>query len=553
LGSRVSKKGSQKDSKGRLWQRYLCTSPVGKPHRFQVLKDDAGFISLPVGIAPVCVDHKKSKVVRYGTYGKWPKRQRYRCTAESGTTHVFAQELPREQVEVASEKCSGCDEFLSVHKGSQASSRHSKWSLDSVVEALREVSLGVSYSQASQNIQDKTSHTITHSIGHEETWKVTGEIADHETLSWSSERGKNSWRIAADLVEQYGPVLFTAVINPIRIRQERQRLINDKIKAEGKIPALPITFILDELPVYLRFAGAKKSQLAWTIYVVAEIQWKPGKGSYEIPRRETRLCLVRALPGSVSPEGWRLVLDELGVIPDVVISDFGSTVISAIRTRYASKSVILIPSLYHFSKSMARVLMGVSGQRKGPRGGPSANPLFVDHLNLITRDELVAMGVLGWAQWWDELEKLARKEKLPLASIQIVRNIYEDDFARAISSLIEQPYLPASNAGIEIKIRGLVKPLLEGRAQRYRNLARTNTLFDLLVCQEYKLFNSRKVVANLIRNDNLISRGWATPQRSFNDRRNLVSKGKSKIYSSLLDTSRVGNLLTARSKAKGNE
>jgi hypothetical protein len=518
-----------------------------------VLQDEAGAISLGLGVAPECVEHKKSKVVRNGTYGKWLKRQRYRCTPTSGTAHYFAQELPREKIEMASEKCSGCEEFLSVHKGSQASSRHSKWSMDSVVEALREVSLGVSYSRASQNVQDKTSRAIAHSAGHEESWQVTGEIAGRQKRSWSSERGKNSWRIAADLVEQYGPILFAAVINQIRAREEKQHLINDQLKASGEIPSHPVTFILDELPVYLRFKGEGKDQLAWTIYVVAEIQWKPGKGSYEIPRRETRLRLIRALPRAVSPEGWRLVLDELGVIPDVVISDFGTAVIGAIRTRYAKQSVTLIPSLYHFSKAMQRTLIEVSGQRKGPRGVRSANPIFTEHLSLITRDELVAMGVSGWGQWWDELEKLTLKEKLPLASIRNVRNIYEADFGRAITSLIEQPYLPASNAGIEIKIRGLIKPLLEGRGQRYRNLARTNTLFDLLICQEHKLFNSSKTVAALIRTDNLAARGWATPQRSFNDRKNLASKGKGRFYSSLLDTSRIGGPLTARSKAGSNE
>jgi hypothetical protein len=175
------------------------------------------------------------------------------------------------------------------------------------------------------------------------------------------------------------------------------------------------------------------------------------------------------------------------------------------------------------------------------------------HLRKIGRNELVAMGLSGWGQWWDELELLTLSLGAPVGPIRARRVFYEDPIAKSIQLLISHPQVPASNASIEIKNRLLIKPMLQGRGQRYRNIARTNSLLDLLICQENLLFNDLVLVEKLIRDDNLKFKGWATPQRTFDDKASPILQlddgNNVGRYASLLDTGLVPALLKSRKQS----
>jgi hypothetical protein len=538
---------------------------TGKAHTFRLLVDEKDTVAASVLLPVRCSDHPKGTVRRNGTYGQ-AKRQRYVCTRkdedsddpEKKVRHFFTLPLPREHVDKATKKCGQCDEFISVHKGTQASSRRSKWAMRAVVEGLVELANGTSYSKASQNIWEKTDLAVSHEAAHDAPPVLRMGAGDQTTESWSSERGRNAWHVAGDLVEQYSPLLYEHVMKTVHAREAERRRVNDEEYADGLVLASPLMFIMDEIPVYVRFKKGR-SRNAWTVYTVAETLWHPGPTPMDMPSRESRLRLARALPGPASTEGWLLVLDELGVRPDVVVCDFGQAMANAISIQYAGQPLTTIPSLYHFLNAMELMFHDTPGYHTTYRKKRHAIPVLVKHVQRITRDNLVAMGVQGWRDWWDEFEQVAVDLGAPLAPIRNRRDIYEDAIAAAIPTLTMQPFLPASNAGIEIKNRSLLKPLLRGRQQRYRNIARTNALFDLLVCQENRLFNNTDLITKLIRDDNEAFGGWSTRLRSFNDRQPPViipatpdpdgeepaTKEKPR-YSSLLDTGLVPALLEAR-------
>jgi len=140
-GSKVVRKGFQKDKEGREWQRFQCRLADGSAHYFRVLVDEHGAAALSLIPPARCDEHPNATVHRNGTYGEEPRRQRYKCVDESGSVHYFAMPMPRVYVPAATVKCSHCEEFVGVHHGAQAASRRSRWSMAAVVDALKELAL----------------------------------------------------------------------------------------------------------------------------------------------------------------------------------------------------------------------------------------------------------------------------------------------------------------------------------------------------------------------------------------------------------------------------
>ncbi|MDY7527588.1 MULTISPECIES: hypothetical protein [unclassified Cryobacterium] len=261
-------------------------------------------------------------------------------------------------------------------------------------------------------------------------------------------------------------------------------------------------------------------------------------------RRENRLRLARALPGTSTAQSWKYILTELGVRPDVVISDFGNAISGALDAAFKSAEITRIPSLYHFIDFMRLMLRDTVGFNDGTTRDRRPRQEFRDHLAKLSRDMLVSGGVTGWARWWDEFEAIARAVGSPLAPITIRRGLYEPAFADAIPALIAQPHLPASNAAVEIKNRDVLKPILAGRQHQFRNVERTNTLLDLVVCREYGLLNNMDRMRELIRADNLAHGGWSTRRRGYDDRQPPHVNTDERVwrYASLLDTSLIERL-----------
>ncbi len=157
-GSQVRRHGQYTDKAGGRWQRFFCSPVHGTTHTFRVavVDEPTEVVFTP---PPRCPDpeHTSSDVVRAGSYGKFVRRQRYRCTwaAPDGgaVTHWFTLPLPREWVgDERREHCHACDVLVGPHRGSQASSRRSSWPLMDVVDCLISLSRGMPYTKSSPRL-----------------------------------------------------------------------------------------------------------------------------------------------------------------------------------------------------------------------------------------------------------------------------------------------------------------------------------------------------------------------------------------------------------------
>lgn len=215
--ARVQSRGVATTATG-TWRRFLCTRPTGDHHYFRIQETAAATARATVERAPSCPDHPESKVVRNGTFGdspkavkpNGPKRQRYRCEPVDGKVHYFSPSLTREAVNDG-QACSTCDELLSPHRGALTAARHTPWTLPGIVQALNDLSLGSSYAAVSLQLRAQRAAAEEHlATAHGFDITLRGGPAS-KSQSWTREQGQNAWHLAADIVEQYAPLLLTTV------------------------------------------------------------------------------------------------------------------------------------------------------------------------------------------------------------------------------------------------------------------------------------------------------------------------------------------------------
>lgn len=551
---RVTAWGYRTDGLG-TWQRWVCARPNGARHTFVTLLAGAGSVLIPSAVVPPCpvpehAAHPDTRVVRAGRQGRHPpdetrsktsevkkmpaeRRQRYQCHPGDGSKpHRFVLPLAREAVTVGADTCPGCEELLSPHRGGQAVARGNRHSLRAVVQTLNDLSGGASYAQASTDLRARTVAALDHQRSHgwldaldERTTLTLGDSAT-SSVSFAAKRSRNGWRLAADLTEQYSPVLFDHLTDRVKTREVRQRARNDAILTGDPHATLanPLTYVLDELPVVVHRrtkAQARHQTSRWHLLVVSEIRWEHPAGVPDTPfdlppMRDPVLRLVRAYPGA-SQAAWRLVLDELAVRPDFLISDFGAAIRAAIAAHYPTGSVGHVPSFFHMARNIRAKLLEKPGAYVLHNGDKQVVEELEKCLDGLTRADLVAGGPSGWAAWWDDFLTTLHGLRVPLASFHAQRDLYQPTVAAAFPLLTANPHLPASNAAVESKIRLKLEPLLENRQQRFRNIGRVNALMDLAVCRDQGLFRDLDAVARLIRASNDAAGGWAPHARDICD------------------------------------
>ena len=207
-----------------------------------------------------------------------------------------------------------------------------------------------------------------------------------------------------------------------------------------------------------------------------------------------------------------------------------------------------MPSFFHMARNIRTALRDKPGATRETDQGIELVDELEKSLDGLTRSDLVAGGRAGWSAWWDEFLNRLVRLGIPAAGFADQRRIYEKPVADAFDLLDANPHLPASNAAVEAKIRMKLEPLLVGRKQRYRNLARTNRLLDLAVCREQGMFLDTDAVAGLIRDYNNSADGWAPKGREVCDvHPSAVGTAQvSHAYSSLLDPFLTDALYTQR-------
>ena len=546
-GTRVTKAGT--------WRRYRCTRPDGAAHFFQVLAAAAGTQLTSLDRPPPCPEHASSKVTRQGTYGRGArKRQRYRCVPTDGNApHTFTPPLTREAVEVGADSCATCDELLSPHRGTLTGARHTPWTLALYARALDDLSMGASYASVSLMMREHRDRASRHLLEHHGGGgALLDSRATGSAQSYTAAQGKGAWHLAADLVEQYSPLLWRGVEQRIRERDLAQRAANDALLAVSPDAALaaPVTWLLDEQPVILstrRGSDRRLERNQWSVLVVVEVRWHASADPMTFPDREYRLRLARAYPRA-NEQAWRLVFDELGVRPDFVIADNAPAIANAVSSHFGLGVVGLIPSLFHIQRNIREALKKLPGATTKLEGRTVLVARLAKHLDALSREELLNRGPSDWSTWWDDLLEAVSALPAPVAGILEQRRVYERSVAAALPILTRQPQLPASNAAVENRIRHALEPFLDNRKQLYRNLARTNYLFDLAVVRAQGAFTDLDEVTRLLREDNEAAGGWAPAPRTLADAQPppRAEGERAPVYASLLNPLLVAALADQR-------
>lgn len=517
---------------GRRYRRYQCRPRIGDPHYFSVLLDtEEPRPTARWQTPPSCPNHKGSKVVRDGMYGKSGRmpRQCYRCyhatcneACKPGCkgTHRFTPDLPRAYVGRPDDEnvCAICGEPRNVHHGEHANARRHGWSDRMVARALISLAAGGTYGDLgawAQRVRPKRKQRA---------------VAKPTDKKASTAAANNRWHVTSDWIEVHSPAIWEPLDQKLRTQDLAERRRIDTDLADGKPLRRPLVWIADELPV-----NGKGNLLLFNVLVVAEPYWMDGRDEPLL-----RLRLARAMPDRTTA-AWLLAFDELAgpagpdeVWPDFIVSDAATGLTGAITRRFGGRTR-WVPSVWHIGESIRKLALGktATGRRTG----------FADlenHLSQLTRHSPALATVGGWKTWWDELELILARNNVK-RKLGLRRTIYEQDMARVIPDLSGEVHI--ASGGIEELIKRRVKPLFaEGRVT-FTSIERTNRLTDLVVARDQGWLDDEVEIAKLLRSDTRPYGGWAPAPRMMADANDPATK---KRYRSLRD--RTLPLRLARAK-----
>lgn len=560
-GGHVVARGIRETASGPR-QQYSCLPPVGRKHTFRVvLSAEPAAVARAKEPPPGCPQHVGGWVVRDGTYGRrgaLPK-QRYRCYPERedrARFHSFTPDLARQHVHVGVDVCAQCEEHRGVHRGEAAVARQHSWSASLVARALEQLASGGSYAEVSRRALASEAAERDRAIAEgrlapgsrrrrsdAKPRVVVTRRGKTRRLSRASVEARNVWHVAADWTEAFAPVVWEPVDQRLRTEalDERRRL--DKLAARGLPLFRPQVLVIDDLPVYGRDEGAanrSKRSKGFHLLVAAEVDWSDPDpfDVRDLPVSSTRLRLVRALARSNTP-AWRLLFDELGYTPDVVVSDAATGQGAAVAAHYPTS--VFVPSVWHIGQKIRETLADVSPAWHQTVSGRLLHPDLQVMFGQVRRGSTVLSDVAAWSGWWDTLVAWMRERRLPVDALLRKRSVYEPRMAAAIPFLGAHPEVPISTGGLETVQQRVLEPILAGRRSMFGNVERTNRLLDLAVAREHGAFDDVQAVARLLRADATSAGGWATPLREVAD-----PGGTAVGYSSLRDVTLLQHLATKR-------
>ena len=518
-------------SGGRRVRQYRCRPLVGDPHTFLVAIEDRRPRRRTVEAPPCPLGHT-APVQRAGLYGRGglTRRQRYFCPegGESDKGHVFTPPLPREHVPEGAGPCPTCDEERSVHRGDTAAARSHQWPSRVVARALDMLSAGASYGEASRWAFDEVGARSGARRRRRSRAPATGTPGPD--ISLASRESHRVWRTAANWVEAFAPVIWGPVEAQLRSTGLAERARIDADMAAGVPMERPQMVVIDDIPVWGRDGPGKRRDGGFYVLVVGETEWIDRGGGDWATR--LRLRLLRAMAKS-NTSAWRLVFDELGYAPDYIVADAGTGIGAAVSTHFASTRTVLVPSLWHVSKTITTAL--------GMRSPANRHPAVVSHLLHLGRGDPALTDASAWATWWNQLADLCRSLGLPASKIASQRRNYERPVAAVLPHLAAVPSLTLASGGLETLIRERVDHVLASRTQ-FGNIERTNALLDLVVARAHGAFTDLHAVEHLLRGDAEDHDGYAVVLRAIDD-----PQPETGVYSSLRDA----NLLVSLARARG--
>ena len=541
---------------GRTVRQWVCRPLTGGRHSFTLLVSDDS-PAAPRQPNPRCPRHPDARTKRDGTYGSGPThRQRYRCFPSGEKSHAFTPLLPRGHVDPADGPCPHCEELRGVHHGDTAAARGHAFSTRLIAQGLDKLSAGDSYAQVGLWAWKSVGRDPAFPARRAPDPPTTERVWNEETQTWEdpepkppkavslgSLESRAAWRVAANWVEAFAPVVWDPIEGRLRAEALAERARLDAEIELGVTPSRPQILVLDDVPVWSKQDRARRREGGFLLLIVGEVTWeqparrRDGQQEWE-PRLHLRL--VRAMPKSNQP-AWRLIFDELGYAPDFVVADGGTGIGAGVTAHFDPERTIFIPSLWHVRKSILRAL--------GMNAVSTLRPSIAEHTRHLARGDAILESADTWNDWWERLEQVAIAEGLSRDKVRNQRRNYQDDIARILPHLAANPGLRLSIGGLETKIRERVQRVLTLRTQ-FGNIERTNHLFDLVVAREHDAFTNLDTVVRALRADSeaRLGRrghgGYAVSLRTIDD-----PQPESGRYRSLRDPSLLAALAESRGLA----
>lgn len=454
-----------------------------------------------------CPEHPGGEVIRHGVQrtGKDGRneRQRWLCKPPGwykGATrknepeyakHCFQPVLPREHIHTGA-ACAHCQQLLTHKSGTQAAGRKHQASLTLVASSLRDLGSGMSYTEVGLYLQDKL--------------RKDGR----------SPEPRNAWRRAADMLEVFEPALWADWLSQLGSE-------STAVACQG----VPRVVLLDDLPVFSHIGDARSTQ-RFAVLALGEATHIPGSTR----ARPVRLRLLRAFP-THSTSAYKLILDELGYVPDFVVADGGKGIKPAVDdlAARAGKPIAFITSAWHIAAQLNRAI--AKAKRAQPALQVGDLLARVDNFSLVQSET-------AWVQWWVEYERRLDAHRVPASGRPVKwRTDYYAQILDQIRAVAPFPDIPRSTGSLEALIGGDIKDTMTRRGGGFGNLIRTNQLTDALALHANRYFSDLDHVAEVLRLDALHGDpdhpGFVPPVRQ------IVDRGSDR---SLLDERRLARIVS---------
>jgi hypothetical protein len=329
---------------------------------------------------------------------------------------------------------------------------------------------------------------------------------------------KNSWRLAADWVEAFSPVLFEPWSTGARTEVQAVLAGSNKDRPV-------VALLLDDIPIFAKSSFGVTKRQRFSVIAASESFIGRDTGS-----RVTRLRLLRAFADH-SGDAYKLVLAELGYVPDIVLADGGAGITIAttwLHEQNPNTGFTTFLSAYH----LRHQLLGQMSTLTHEYGfHPGDLALRVENWSFIESS-------FSWQAWWSDYENRMTSQRLPKTAwpkkwMESIKPIVDEQ----MPVLDEHHVLPRSTGALESVLFRIVKPSLSGRALGFGNLERTNRLLDLMTLNANGYFEDRANIATLLVADARGHGGYVPPVRSIADVR---------MTRSLLDDTVPAKMVKAR-------
>ncbi len=472
-------------------QRFLCQPTNGDAaHQFFApLAGDAPIQPAPPSPPERCPEHPTSRVVRDGKArsNRGVERQRYRCYPKNGDEpHRFTPALSRLVVNHG-DTCPTCATHRSINQGDTNAARRHRFTAAIAAQALIHLADGQSYGGVSVWAQSEMDRHRTHD---EPAAPLTGRAGARQR--------SRAWRLAADWVENFSPVLF----EPWSSRR-REEIIELRGRSAKDRPF--IALMLDDLPIYVKSRPGISQRERFAVIAASETIIDPHSN-----RRTTRLRLLRAFANHAA-EAYTLVLDELGYVPDLLIADGSKSISSAaqlLAARHPDQPFQMCLSAFHVRNQLTSQFAKL---RESYGFQPGDLALRLDNWSFIESS-------FSWQTWWSDYERRLAAQGIPGTAHRADWIETKKPLVDAQMPLFDEFHVvPRSTGALEATLFRVVKPSLSGRSLGFGNLERTNRLLDLMVLRANNELDS---VATLVAKMNADARshdGYVPPVRSIAD------------------------------------